>query len=104
MGVYNLTGLLRAVLVQVRQSGDMQDQVRDGNEPTGRMEEPRFRYSWWFRRRRVRNRCLLGPHEELVNGLYSEFGLMFRQTPYTMLKNSVQQKMAETMCQNLGTV
>merc|ERR1719511_233937 len=25
------------------------------------MEEPRFHYSWWFRRRRVRSRCLLVP-------------------------------------------
>ena len=32
-----------------------------------------------------------------------EFGPMFRQTPYTMVKISVQQKMAETMYQNLGT-
>ena len=60
VGVDILTGPLRAVLVQVRWSGDMQDQVRDGNEQTGRMEEPRFHYSWRFRRRRVRNRCLLG--------------------------------------------
>ena len=38
--VDNLTGPLRAVLVQVRWSGDMQDQVRDGNEQTahGRTE------------------------------------------------------------------
>ena len=53
--------------------------------------------------------AFLGPYEELVaendvvNGLYSDFGPMFRQTPYTMVEISVQQKMAETMYQNLGT-
>ena len=52
----NLTGL-REVLVQVRWNGDVQDQVRDGNEQTGHMDDPRFHYSW---RRRVCNRCLLG--------------------------------------------
>ena len=36
-----LTGLLREVLVQVRWSGDMQDQVRDGNEQTGALEDRR---------------------------------------------------------------
>ena len=41
---------------------------------------------------------------DLVNILYSKFGpMLFRQTPYTMVKISVQQKMAETIYQNLGT-
>ena len=39
---------------------DVQDQVRDGNEQTGHMEDPRFRYAWRLRCRRVCNRCLLG--------------------------------------------
>ena len=50
------------------------------------------------------------PNEELVaendvvNGLYSDFCPMLRQPPYTMMvKISVQQKMAETMYQSLGT-
>ena len=53
--------------------------------------------------------AFLGPYEELaaesdmVTGLYSDFGPMFRQTPYTMVKISIQQKMAETVYQNLGT-
>ena len=53
--------------------------------------------------------AFLGPYEEVVaendvvNGLYSEFGPMFRQTLYTMVKISVQLKMGETRCQNLGT-
>ena len=53
--------------------------------------------------------AFLGPYEELVaendavNGLFSEFGPMFRQTPYTIVKISVQQKMAYTMYQNLDT-
>ena len=41
---------------------------------------------------------------DVVNGLYSKFGpKLFRQTSYTMVKISVQQKMAETIYQNLGT-
>ena len=51
-----------------------------------------------------------GPNEELVaendvvNGLYSDFCPMLRQPPYTMMvKIRVQQKMAETMYQSLGT-
>ena len=51
--------------------------------------------------------AFLRPYEELVavvNGLCSDFGPMFfRRTPYTMVKISVQQKMAKTMYQNLGT-
>ena len=43
---YNHTGLFRAFLAQVRWNGDVQDQVRDGNEQTGHMEDPRFHYAW----------------------------------------------------------
>ena len=49
----------------------------------------------------------MGPCEELdaetdvVNGLFYVFGLAFRQTPCTMVKISVQQRMAETIYQNV---
>ena len=51
--------------------------------------------------------AFLGPCEELdaetdvVNGLFFVFGLTFRQTPCTMVKISVQQRMGETLYQNL---
>ena len=53
--------------------------------------------------------AFLGPCEELdaetdvVKGLFFVFGLTFRQTPCTMVKISVQQRMAETIYQNLVT-
>ena len=53
--------------------------------------------------------AFLGPCEELdaetdvVNGLFFVFGLTFRQTPCTMVKISVQQRMAETIYQSLVT-
>ena len=53
--------------------------------------------------------AFLGPCEELdaetdvVNGLSLVFGLTFRQTPCTMVKISVQQRMAEAIYQNLVT-
>ena len=53
--------------------------------------------------------AFLGPCEELdaetdvVNGLFFVFRLTFRQTPCTMVKISVQQRMAETIYQKLGT-
>ena len=53
--------------------------------------------------------AFLGACEELdaetdvVNGLFFVFGLTFWQTPCTMVKISVQQRMAETIYQNLVT-
>ena len=39
----------------------------------------------------------------MVNGLFFVFGLTFRQTPCTMVKISVQQRMAGTIYQSLVT-
>ena len=46
----------------------------------------------------------VGCENDVANGLYSNFSPMSsKQTPYTMTKFSVQQKVAEVICQNLGT-
>ena len=83
----------------------MQDQVRDGNVQTGAWKNRDFIILGGSAVADFVSDAF-GPHEELVaendvvnglyKGLYSEFGPMFRQTPYTMVKISVQQKMAET--------
>ena len=40
----------------------------------------------------------------VVNGLYSGYGpMLFKQISYTVAKFNVQQKVAETIYQNLGT-
>ena len=46
----------------------------------------------------------LAAENDVANGLYSAFSPMSsKQTPYTTAKFSVQQKVAEAICQNLGT-
>ena len=46
----------------------------------------------------------LAAENDVVNGLYPDLGpMLFKQIPYTIEKFSVQQKVAEAICQNLGS-
>ena len=106
--VENLTGLCE-VLAQIRWNGDVQDQVRGGNEQTRHIEIRDFITLGGSAVAEFVTGAFLGPCEELdaetdvVYGLFFVFGLTFRQTPCTMVKISVQQSMAETVYQSLVT-
>ena len=109
----------------------MQDQVRDGNEQQDAWKNRDFITLGGSAVAEFVTGAFLGPYEacrirsvsdpshangmlaagqklaaenDVVNGLYSDFGpTLLRQTPYTMIEFSLQQKVAEAIYQNLST-
>ena len=98
MDAYNHTGLLRAVLAQVCGAEIRKTKFAKG---MSKQDTWKIRDFITFGGSPVCNSAFLGL-SDVANGLFFVFGLTFGQTQCTVVKISVQQRKAETFCQNFG--